>query len=74
LILIFLLYRYGLLALATSLFFAHLCVFYPITTELGAWYAIDFVIAGAICVTLAIFACYTSMGEQRMFSGKFLED
>ena len=74
LILIFLLYRYGLLALATSLFFMHLWVFYPITTELGAWYAIDFVIAGVICVALAVFACYTSMGGQKMFSGKFLED
>jgi hypothetical protein len=51
-----------------------LWVFYPITTELGAWYAIDFVIAGVICVALAVFACYTSMGGQKMFSGNFLED
>jgi len=74
LILIFLLYRYGLLALSASLFFAHLWVFYPITSDFRAWYAIDFVIAAIVCIALAAYACYASMGGQRMFSGKFLED
>ena len=74
LILIFLLYRYGLLAVAMAVFFAHLWVFYPITTELRAWYAIDFVIAASFLVAVAAFACYTSMGGQRMFAGKLLED
>ena len=74
LILIFILYRYGLLALAASLFFAHLWVFYPITAELRAWYATDFVIGAVLCVALAAFACYTSMAGQSIFSGKLLED
>jgi len=56
------------------MFFAHLWVFYPITTELRAWYAIDFVIAGVICVALAAYACYTSMAGQKIFGGKLLED
>lgn len=74
LILIFVLYRYGLLALAASLFFAHLWVFYPITSELRAWYATDFVIGAVLCLALAGFACYTSMAGQSVFSGKLLED
>ena len=74
LIMIVVLYRYGLLALSMALFFAHLWVFYPMTTELGAWYAIDFVIAASLLVALAAFACYTSMAGQRLFGGKLLED
>lgn len=73
-IFIFLLYRYGLLALCAALFFAHLWVFYPITSELRAWYAVDFVIAAGICVALAAYACYTSMAGQKIFGGKLLED
>jgi hypothetical protein len=74
LILIVVLYRFGLLALATALFFAHLWVFYPMTTELRAWYAIDFVIAASLLVAIAAFACYTSMAGQRVFGGNLLED
>lgn len=74
LILIFLLYRYGLLALSAALFFVHLFVFYPVTSDFRAWYATDFVIGAALCVALAAFACYTSMAGQSIFGGKFLED
>jgi Protein kinase domain len=73
-VLIFLLYRYGLLALSASLFFVHLFVFYPLTSDFRAWYATDFVIGAALCVALAGFACYTSMAGQSIFSGKLLED
>ena len=73
-IMLFILYRYGFLALSAMMFFAHLWVFYPITTELRAWYAIDFVIAGIICIALAAYACYTSMAGQKIFGGKLLED
>src|SRR5207237_1357876 len=61
---LFVLYRYGFLALCALMFFAHLWVFYPITTELRAWYAIDFVIAAIISLALASYACYTSMAGQ----------
>jgi len=74
LILVVVLYRYGLLALATMLFFAHLWVFYPMTTELRAWYAIDFVVGASLLVAIAAFACYRSMAGQRLFGGKLLED
>jgi hypothetical protein len=74
LILIFLLYRYGLLALAAALFFLHLYVFYPLTSDFRAWYATDFVIGAVVCVALAGFACYTSMAGQKIFGEKLLED
>jgi len=73
-ILIFLLYRYGLLALCAAVFILHLWVFYPITTELRAWYATDFLIGAALCVALAAYACYISMAGQPIFGGKLLED
>jgi len=73
-VLIFLLYRYGLLAVCAAAFALHLWVFYPITTELRAWYAIDFVIGAGICIALAAYACYVSMAGQPIFGRKLLED
>jgi hypothetical protein len=71
---VFVLYRYGLLATAAAFFFAHLWVFYPMTTELTAWYATDFLMALTICVALVIFGFYTSLAGQPLFSGKLLQD
>jgi hypothetical protein len=68
------LYRYGMVALCAMLFVVHLWVFYPITTELTAWYAFDFMIGLAICVGLAIYGFYTSLAGQSVFGGKFLQD
>ena len=71
---LFLLYRYGLLALVSGMFVLHLWVFYPMTTELQAWYAFDFVIGAIICLALAGFGFYTSLAGQSVFSGKLLKD
>lgn len=71
---VFVLYRFGLLAAVAAIFFAHLWVFYPMTTELTAWYATDFTIALAICVALAVYGFYTSLAGQPLFGGKLLED
>jgi len=73
-VLIFLLYRYGLLALCAAVFILHLWVYYPVTTEFSAWYARDFAIAAALCIALAAYACYISMAGQRLFGGRLLED
>ncbi len=70
----FVLYRFGLLAAVSALFFAHLWVFYPMTTELSAWYATDFLMGLTICVALAIFGFYTSLAGQPLFGGKLLDD
>ena len=71
---VYALYRYGLLASASSLFFAHLAVFYPITTELTAWYATDFLIALVICLALVVYSFYISLAGQPLFGGKLLEE
>ena len=41
LLVIFVLYRYGLLALISAIFFMHRQIFYPATRDLSAWYAAD---------------------------------
>jgi hypothetical protein len=71
---VFVLYRYGLLASVSAFFFTHLWVFYPMTTELTAWYATDFLIALIICVALAVYAFYLSLAGQPLFAAKLLED
>lgn len=70
----FALKRYGLLTLISAIFFSHLAVFYPITTELTAWYATDFTIALVICLALAAYGFYTSLGGEKLLSGKLLEE
>jgi serine/threonine protein kinase len=71
---IVLLYRYGLLTLCAAVFIAHLWVFYPITTELRAWYATDFTIGAVMCVAVVAYACYISMAGQPLVSRKLLEE
>ncbi|HKP35663.1 MAG TPA: serine/threonine-protein kinase [Pyrinomonadaceae bacterium] len=71
---LFILYRYGLLALCTMMFFLHLWVFYPMTTSFTAWYAFDFVIGLVICLALAVYGFYTSLAGQSVFGRKFLQD
>jgi len=73
-LILFTLKRYGLLALASAIFFAHLGIFYPITTELTSWYAINFVMGLGFALLLAAYGFHTSLGGQPLFSGKLLED
>jgi hypothetical protein len=67
-------YRYGLLAIISALFFFHSWVFLPITSDLSAWYAGDFVVALVIYVALAFYAFHTSLAGQPLFRGGLLED
>ena len=73
-VILFLLYRYGLLALCSAVFVLHLWVFYPITTELKAWYAFDFVVGAIVCLALAAYGFYTSLGGQSILGGRLLKD
>ncbi|HKR01818.1 MAG TPA: hypothetical protein VJT09_14150, partial [Pyrinomonadaceae bacterium] len=66
--------RYGMLVGLTALFFYHLIVFFPITTELSAWYATSFIFDLVVLVALAVFGFYTSLGGQPLIRGKLLED
>jgi serine/threonine-protein kinase len=67
-------YRFGLLANISALFFFHAWVFLPITTELSSWYAGDFVLALFIYVALACYGFYTSLAGQPLFRGGLLQD
>ena len=71
---VFVLARYGLLALIASLFTLHMFVFFPMTTDLSVWYARNFLVDAAICLAMAGFACYTSLAGQPLFGGKFIQD
>jgi serine/threonine-protein kinase len=68
------LYRYGLLAYVSATFFIHLNIFYPITSELSAWYAGDFLLALIVSLSLAVYGFYTSLGGEPLFGGRLLDD
>jgi hypothetical protein len=70
----FVLFRYGLLACVSAMFLTHLWVFYPVTTELTAWYAIDFTIGLLIALAVVGYAFYISLAGQSLFSGKLFQD
>jgi len=74
LLVVLVLYRFGLLAMISALLVCHLWAFFPITTEFTAWYATDFTIGLAICVALAALGFYTSLAGQSLFGGELLQD
>ncbi|HEX2270445.1 MAG TPA: hypothetical protein VHH35_12950 [Pyrinomonadaceae bacterium] len=67
-------FRHGLLALITSLFFLHLMIFFPITSEFSAWYAGDYVLILIVSLALAGFGFYTSLAGQPLFRGALPDD
>jgi serine/threonine-protein kinase len=71
---VWLLYRYGLLALIVAIYFVHLLIFYPITSDFSAWYAADFVLALLIALGLTAFGFYTSLAGEPLFRGARLDD
>jgi uncharacterized membrane protein len=71
---VWVLYRYGLLALVSAIFFFHLVSFFPITSDFSAWYAADFVLALLISLALAGFGFYTSLAGQPLFRASLPDD
>ena len=61
--------RFGVLAIVSSFTFHHLIVFYPITTELSAWYAGDFLLCTGVLIALAIYGFHTSLAGEKIFQG-----
>jgi uncharacterized membrane protein len=61
-------------ALTSLLCFSHLWVFFPITTELTAHYAGDFVLDAIFLVALAFYSFYTSLAGQPLFRGGLLKE
>ncbi len=68
------LYRYGLLSLISAIFFLHLTIFFPITSDFTAWYAGDFVLVLALSVAVAVYGFYTSLAGQSLFRTGLLDD
>ncbi len=71
---IWVMYRYGLLAIISAMFFLHWNIFFAITSEFSAWYAADFVLALIIGLALAVYGFYTSLAGQPIFRGAFPDD
>ena len=65
--------RFGVLALISMFMFSN---FYhrPLTTDLTAWYASEFVLYTLFLTALAIFGFYTSTAGQKLWQGKLLGD
>jgi hypothetical protein len=66
--------RFGLVTLATSVFVLQLLSSIPLTTKLTAWYGGNEIIALLAVLALATFAFHTSLGEQKLFEGKLLDE
>lgn len=66
--------RFGPLGLMSTSLVFHLWVFYPITTELTAWYASSFVLCTVILLGLAIYCFFVSLGGQKLMSRNLLDD
>jgi len=73
-LIVWLLYRYGLLAVIVAEFFLHLIIFYPLTSDFSAWYAGDFVLGLMIALALAGFGFYTSLAGEPLFHAARLDD
>jgi len=71
---VWVLYRYGFLALISSLLFMHLMIFYPITSEFSAWYAGDYVLGLIVLLALLVFAFYTSLAGQPLLRASLPDD
>ena len=61
------LYRYGLLALLSATVFYFLPVYFPHTTDLTAWYATDFTLTTIILIVVVAGCAYNSLAGQRVF-------
>jgi serine/threonine-protein kinase len=71
---VYLLIRFGVLALAASSIFDVFLGSFPLTTQMSAWYA-DISLAGIVLMAaLAFYGFYTSLGDNPMFGADALEE
>jgi len=64
--------RFGLLAALATVAVVRLPTFFPIATELSAWYAQRFVLDLVLIVAIASWAARVSMAGQPLFRARFL--
>jgi serine/threonine-protein kinase len=65
--------RFGVLAMISMWLFIDI-MNRPVTTDLSAWYASEFVLYAAMLIGLAIFGCYTSTAGQKLWTGKLFDE
>lgn len=65
--------RFGVLAMISLWVFLDI-INRPITTELSAWYATEFILYAVLLIGLAIFGFYTSTAGQKLWTGKLFEE
>jgi serine/threonine-protein kinase len=73
-VILFVLLRFGLLALTTCFLFIFLFLNYPITSDFSAWYIEATVFVLMLTIGLAVYGFYISLAGQPLFRGKLLED
>ncbi len=66
--------RYGLVTLASAWFAFFALSNFPATLNFSQWYAGTAIVPLVAVLLLAAFACYTSLGGQKVFAGKLLEE
>ncbi len=60
--------RFGVLTTVAATVFHHLLIFFPITSNITAWYAGDFVVDFILLAAIAIYAFRVSLGGKPIFS------
>ena len=73
-VVVFVVARLGLLAMASVQFFYFMRVFYPYTSEFSAWYAGGTIFALAVCAAFAAYGFYTSTAGQPLFRGEHFNE
>jgi hypothetical protein len=66
--------RFGLLASVAYLVCYQMIRVYPITSDFSAWYAGGTIFALGVVVAICGYGFYTSLGGQKVFAGKLLEE
>jgi hypothetical protein len=72
--LIFILLRFGMLALVFTQVFTHIFNFYPVTPDFSAWYAGTAAFAAALGVALILYGFRVSLAGQPLFRGSLVDD
>jgi serine/threonine-protein kinase len=71
---IFVMLRFGMLALVFTQFFLLFFNFYPITADFGAWYAGPAIFAAVLGVALILYGFKSALAGQPLFRGSLLND
>jgi serine/threonine-protein kinase len=66
--------RFGLFATMSYFLFFALCFQYPLTLDFSRFYASNGLFAIAVILALSGYGFYTSLGGQKVFAGKLLEE